>query len=171
VERFRNLQYPINSDIRDETLRIIDDKGENVGILTKAEALKKASEVELDLVLISPSANPPVARIIDYNKFLYIQNKKAAEQRKGHKTELKELQFKPNIDDFDLQVKINRAKEFLSDGDKVKFTVKFYGRMLNNKQIGYDKMNVIVQALAESGEVEKSTMMEGNFMVTYMKPK
>lgn len=170
MNRNTRIFYPINDQIKDNELRVVDNNGENLGVMNRYDALKKAEEMEIDLVLISPSAKPPVAKLIDYNKFIYEQQKKAAEQRKGRKVGLKELQFKPNIDDHDITIRVNRAIEFLKAGNKVKFTIKFFGRMQVNKQIGYDKMGQIVERLKVAGEVESGPSMEGNFMVTYIKP-
>ena len=166
MRRSKRQYYPVNDQIRDHELRVIDNQGENLGVITREEALKLAAENELDLVLIVTKAKPPVAKIVDFSKFKYDQQKKEAEQRKGKRTELKELQFKPNIDEHDLNVRIKRAKEFLTNGDKVKFTVKFFGRMKAKKQIGYDKMKIVVRELEDFAEVESGPTMERNFLVS-----
>ena len=153
------------------SLRVIDPQGENLGVLTREEALNKALECGLDLVVVSVNADPPVAQIIDLSKYKYQQQKKAAEQRKGKRTELKELQFKPNIDVHDLEVRINRAKDFITSGDKVKFTVKFFGRMKDKKELGKEKMDTILKEIESIADVEMGPKYEGNFLVLYVKPK
>ncbi len=169
--RPRRKRYIANLDIRDSQLRVIGPDGENLGVLTREDALNKAHEYDLDLVLISTKADPSVARIVDLSKHKYAEQKRASEQRKGKKVELKELQFKPNIDDHDLQVRINRAKTFLSQGDKVKFTVKFYGRMRHKEDLGRVKMDTVLKELEEVGVVEAAPKKEGNLLITIVKPK
>ncbi|MCA9391827.1 translation initiation factor IF-3 [candidate division WWE3 bacterium] len=171
MRRYRKPTYIANESIRDDTLRVIDPEGESLGVLTREAALLKANEYGLDLVLVTTKTDPPVARIIDLSKFKYMQQKKEAEQRKGRKTELKELQFKPNIDDHDLQVRINRARQFIKDGDKVKFTVKFFGRMKGSTDIGREKLETVKREISDFADVESEPSMERNFMTMYIKPK
>lgn len=171
MDKRQTITYPINDQIRADELRVVAADGQNLGVISKTKAIELAEDQNLDLVLIAPSAVPPVGKIVDYNKFIYEQQKKSAEQRKGKKTELKELQFKPNIDDFDLNVRIKRAIGFLNAGNKVKFTIKFFGRMSAKKNLGYGKMDQIVAGIGEAGEIESGPTIEGNFMITYVKPK
>jgi translation initiation factor IF-3 len=169
--RTRRQRYIANEDIRDEQLRVVGPDGENLGILSRSEALKKAEEYELDLVLISIKADPSVARIIDLSKHKYAEQKRESEQRRGRKVEMKELQLKPNIDDHDLEVRIRRAEEFLKRGDKVKFTVKFHGRLSSKKDLGREKMDRVLASLSEVAEIESGPKMEGNLLITLLKLK
>ena len=118
-------------------VRLIDQDGENVGVVAKADALERAMDAGLDLVEISPDANPPVAKILDYGKFKYQEQKKAAEARKKQKTvEVKEIKMRPNIDSHDYDVKMKAMNRFFDEGDKVKVTLRFRGREMAHQQIG-----------------------------------
>lgn len=170
MRRQKTFFFPANQNIRESKLRVIDPQGQHLGILTREEALKKANAFDLDLVLVSSSAKPPVARIIDLSKFRYEQKKRASHSRKGRKTTLKQLRFKPNIGDYDLEVRIKRAKEFLENGDKVKFIIPFYGRMKRYKSLGYKKLDQVINNLADAGEIESPAHMEGSFLMMVVKP-
>ncbi|NTV31148.1 translation initiation factor IF-3 [candidate division WWE3 bacterium] len=170
MKKNNGLYYPTNQNIRDNELRVIDAEGQNLGILSREVALTKAAEAGLDLVLISAHAKPPVARIVDYSKFKYEKEKAAAQSRKGRSSEVKELRFRPNIDDHDLEVRIKRTLEFIKDGNKVKFTIRFSGRMITRKQLGYEKMGRIIKALEGIAEVEKQPAFEGDMLITIVKP-
>ena len=162
--------FPSNEQIRERELRVIDAEGGNLGVISRDEALNKAREAGLDLVLIAPNAKPAVARIVDYSKFKYEREKAAAQSRKGRSSEVKELRFRPNIDDNDLNVRINRAEGFLKKGNKVKFSVPFFGRIIVHKQLGYDKLNRIIEALKEVGEIDRPAEMEGKILIMVLKP-
>ncbi|MBI2314603.1 translation initiation factor IF-3 [Candidatus Daviesbacteria bacterium] len=152
----------MNEHIQAEKLRVIDSKGEQLGILTKAEALGKAKELGQDLIEIAPNADPPVARITDFQKFRYEENKKERASRKGNSAgELKELWLSPRIAEHDLQVRLNRTEEFLKTGHKVKLTVKFKGREMAHQEIGYRVLQEALTLLGDKVAVEKDAKMEG----------
>ncbi|OGC50097.1 translation initiation factor IF-3 [candidate division WWE3 bacterium RIFCSPHIGHO2_01_FULL_40_23] len=148
-------RYFTNEKIRAQNLRIINSKGENIGVVTKGEALRMAREEKLDLVEIAPNANPPVAKILDFKKFLYTERKKASAARAHSKqTELKEFKFGPNIGSNDLNLKIGRAKEFLKGKNRVKFTVAFRGRENAHPEVGWEKIKKAISELSELGHPE-----------------
>lgn len=131
-----------------------------------------AIEKDMDLVMISPGANPPVCRIMDYNKFLYEQSKKQKEMKKNQKiVDLKEIRLSPTIEDHDIDVKANNAKRFLENEDKVKVTIRFRGRQNANTNVGYKVMQDFVDRIGEAGVVEKPAKLEGNNMIMIMAPK
>jgi len=131
-----------------------------------------AIEKDMDLVMISPGANPPVCRIMDYNKFLYEQSKKQKEMKKNQKiVDLKEIRLSPTIEDHDIDVKANNAKKFLANEDKVKVTIRFRGRQNANTNVGYKVMQDFVERIGEVGVVEKPAKLEGNNMIMIMAPK
>lgn len=131
-----------------------------------------AIEKDMDLVMISPGANPPVCRIMDYNKFLYEQSKKQKEMKKNQKiVDLKEIRLSPTIEDHDIDVKANNAKKFLANEDKVKVTIRFRGRQNANTNVGYKVMQDFVDRIGEVGVVEKPAKLEGNNMIMIMAPK
>ena len=136
----------INDEIRDNKLRLIDEDGSQIGVVSKDEALDMAYDKQLDLVLMSPNAKPPVARIMDYGKFKYDQEKKAKENKKKQKTtQTKETRFSLNIEDHDLATKANQTKKFLNNGDKVKVSLRFKGRELGHKNLGYDVLDKFME--------------------------
>lgn len=137
------------------------------------EALNKARELELDLVVISETARPPVAKILDFSKFLYDERKKSSQMKaKAKKSEVKEFVFGPTIDTGDLQTRIQRAIGFLNDGNKVKITVKLMGREGEHPEVGYEKIEKITQGVAEVGKPENAPKRNGNLItVTYTKSK
>ncbi|NIT04383.1 translation initiation factor IF-3 [Candidatus Saccharibacteria bacterium] len=145
--------YRINQSIRTPKVRVVDDKGEQLGILDTSKALKLAQEKGLDLVEVAPSAKPPVVRILDYKKWLFERGKK--EGKKEKKTELKELRFRPNIGEHDLKTRAQRASGFLRDGDKVKLTVIFRGRERAHPEVGLEKLKYLIDYLKEAGRPEK----------------
>lgn len=170
MSKNRLPHHPTNESIRGNEFRVIGPDGENLGVLSREEALKKAEEHELDLVLIAPKANPQVVKVIDYSKFRYEQQKAASKQRKANSSSVKELRFKPNIDTHDLDIRVKKAVEFLEDGDKVRVSIPFFGRIITHKEIGREKMDYIIEKVAAVGEPEKPPRMEGNFMVMILKP-
>ncbi len=154
-----------NYQIRASEVRVLDDKGEMVGIMPIKEALQKAEELEIDLVEIAPMAKPPVAKLIDYSKFLYQLKKKKQEEKKGSKaSETKQIRFGPFIGEHDLDIKLKRAKEFLTEGNKVKFTVRFTGRQMGHQEIGKQKLEQVLEKLGEMAKVEREIKMEGRQM-------
>ncbi len=141
---------------------MIDSEGKQIGVLGKAEALQKAKELELDLIEIAPTAKPPVARIVDFKKFKYDENKKEQAAKKGvTETELKELWLSPRIAEHDLGVRLRRADEFLNDGHKVKLTVKFRGREMGHQQLGYGILNKALAYFGDRALVERESKFEG----------
>ena len=151
---------------------MIDENGENLGVMYTREAVEQAQGVGLDLVEISPNADPPVAKFLDIGRFKYEAQKKANEQKKRQKTqEIKEIKMRPNIDDHDYDTKMKKVVEFLGDGDKVKVTMRFRGREMANGQLG---MAVLQRVQAETGEiakVEAHPRMEGRQMLMVLSPK
>jgi len=162
----------INEQIRDKEVRLIDETGEQLGIMSSKEAQKLADEKRLDLVKIAPTAKPPVCRIMDYGKYRFDQTKKEKEARKKQKTvEVKELRLSPSIDTHDVEVKVKQAVKFLKEGNKVKISIRFRGR-----EIGHSKTSVVIldnfaDAVAEYGIVDKPAKMEGRSMVMFLAPK
>lgn len=160
----------LNEQIREKEIRLID--GDESKIISTRDALMMAEERELDLVMISPNANPPVCKIMDYSKFLYEQSKKEKENRKNQKVvNLKEVRLSPTIDVGDIQIKANNAKKFLSNEDKVKVSIRFKGRQNNNTQVGYKIMESFVDLIGEIGTIEKPAKLEGNNMTMILAPK
>lgn len=156
----------INDAITVERIRLIDENGEMVGVSTVREGLRRAEEVGLDLVEISPGAEPPVCKIMDYGKYKYEQQKKANEARKKQKVvEIKELKFRPAIGDHDYQVKLKAARSFLGEGDKVKVTMRFRGREMENKTVAFELINRIKADLADISKVEMDAKFEGRQMI------
>lgn len=141
---------------------MIDSKGVSLGILTRTGALEKARELGQDLIEIASNADPPVAKIADFQKFRYEENKKERASRKGGSTgELKELWLSPRIAEHDLQVRLNRTEEFLKEGHKVKLTVKFKGREMAHQEIGYQVLKEALNLLGDKAAVDKDPKMEG----------
>lgn len=152
-------------------VRLIDEEGVQVGIISVREALQIAEERGLDLVEVAPNAVPPVCRLLDYGKFRYEQSKKEREARKNQKqAELKELRLKPKTDDHDLDVKANQARRFLVSGDKVKFTVRFRGREMAHPDIGREMLEQMAEALREFAVVEQKPLMEGRALSLVLAP-
>ena len=162
----------INEQIRDKEIRLIDENGEQLGIVSSREAQKIADERKLDLVKIAPSAKPPVCRIMDYGKYKFDQAKKEKEARKKQKTvDVKELRLSPSIDTHDVQVKVKKANEFLKDGDKVKISIRFRGREIGHSKVGMQIMEDFAKATEEFGTVDKQPKMEGKSLVMFLAPK
>jgi len=170
----RNIdkQHKINNEIRAKSVRIVGENVDNQGVFTIQEALKLADELELDLVEISPSADPPVCKIIDYQKFLYQQKKKQKEiKAKTAKIVVKEIRFGPNTDDHDYNFKLKHAQNFLQDGAKVKAFVFFKGRSILYKEQGEILLLRFAQDLEELGKVEQLPKLEGKRMSILLTPK
>lgn len=143
-------------------LRVIDSKGEQLGILTKLEALEKAKQLGQDLIEIAPNVDPPVAKIADFQKFRYEENKKERASRKGNSLgELKELWLSPRIAEHDLKVRLARTEEFLKDGHKVKLTVKFKGREMAHPEVGREVLQEALKFLGEKATIEREPKFEG----------
>ena len=152
-------------------VRVIGPDGQQLGVMKGYEALKKAEEMDLDLVEVAPNAEPPVCRIMDFNKYKYEQKKKQREAKKHQKqSQLKEIRFKSRIDKHDLEIKINRAKEFLSDGNKVKITLMFRGRALAHKDIGEQLLDTVIDSLEDIAHIDRDRRWEGNNLTVIMAP-
>lgn len=152
-------------------MRVIGDDGTQYGVLTKEEALKKAQELGIDLVLVAPKVNPPVAKIIDFSKFKFQQEKKEqSSKKKTNIQELKELRLTPFMAENDLMVRVNRAKKFLSGGDKVRLTVWFRGRQITRKQFGYDILRLATEKLNDVAVVESEPKLRGKNLEMLLKP-
>jgi len=162
----------VNREIDHPSVRLIAPDGEMLGVVSIREALYAAEEAGLDLVELSPNADPPVCKILDFGKYKYESQKKKNEARKKQKTvDVKEIKLRPNIDDNDYQVKLRNARRFLDDGDKVKVTLRFRGREMAHQDLG---MNVLVRVrdeLEELSKVEQMPKMEGRQMVMVLSPK
>lgn len=142
-------------------MRVIDSKGTQLGILTRAEALEKAKQAGLDLIEIAPNASPPVARLSNFQKFRYEESKKNRASKKRSEGTLKELWLSPRIAEHDLKVRLNRTEEFLKSGHKVKLTVKFKGREMAHQELGYRVLQEVLALLGDKVGVEREPKMEG----------
>lgn len=163
------VHYRINGQIFARELRVLDGAGKQVGILARNDALAMAQDQSLDLVEIAPTAQPPVAKLIDYSKFLYQLKKKKQVEKKGAKTgETKQIQFGPFIDDHDLEIKLRRGREFIQEGNKVRFVVRFKGRAITRKEMGEEVLKKVIERMSEVAKVEREIRMEGRQMVLIM---
>jgi translation initiation factor IF-3 len=161
-----------NEFIQSQKVRVIDENGENLGVMYTREAIEQAAGVGLDLVEISPNADPPVAKFLDIGRFKYEAQKKANEQRKRQKTqEIKEIKMRPNIDDHDYETKMKKVVEFLGDGDKVKVTMRFRGREMAHGQLGMAVLQRVATETGEIAKVEAHPRMEGRQMLMVLSPK
>ena len=153
-------------------VRVIDENGENLGVLLTAEAIEQAGEVGLDLVEVSPNADPPVCKILDYGKYKFAAQKKAAEARKNQKTvEVKEIKMRPNIDDHDYETKMKAVRRFFEEGDKVKLTLRFRGREMAHQDLGLKLLWKIRDEVASIAKVESEPSLEGRQMVMILSPR
>ncbi len=153
-------------------VRVIDENGENLGVMFTREAIEQAAEVGLDLVEVSPSADPPVCKFLDIGKFKYEAQKKANLARKNQKTqEIKEIKMRPNIDDHDYDVKMRAIQKFLGEGDKVKVTLRFRGRELAHGQLGMQLLQRVQTDTSDDAKVEQHPRMEGRQMLMVLAPK
>ncbi|OOG24571.1 translation initiation factor IF-3 [Thioalkalivibrio denitrificans] len=162
----------LNEQITSPNVRLIDVDGENAGVVSIDEALRIAEEAELDLVEISPNADPPVCRVMDYGKFKFEQSKKAQQARKNQKQiQIKEVKFRPGTDEGDYQVKLRNLNRFINDGDKAKVTIRFRGREMRHQELGAKLLDRIEADLSEIATVEQRPKMEGRQMVMVFTPK
>ncbi len=162
----------INDRIRAPEIRLIGADGENVGVVTPARALQMAQDAGLDLVEISPTAVPPVCKIMDFGKFKYENQKREAEARKKQKIiEIKEIKFRPGTDTHDYDVKMRSVMKFLGEGDKVKVTLRFRGREMAHQELGLELLNRVAAEVGEAGKVESMPKLEGRQMVMMIAPK
>lgn len=162
----------VNEGIRARELRVIDHNGDQLGVKTRNDALQLAERANLDLVLVAPQAKPPVARIMDYGKFKFEQQKKDREVRKNQKIiALKEVRLSPSIDEHDFQTKLRNGIKFLEKGDKVKASIRFKGRAITHKEIGQRVLDRFAEACKEVATVEQRAKMEGRSMFLILAPK
>ncbi|MGB5541448.1 MAG: translation initiation factor IF-3 [Gammaproteobacteria bacterium] len=167
----KNL-HRINEKILAPEVRVIGEDGEQVGIMAASEAINLAGEASLDLVEISPNAEPPVCRIMDYGKFRFEENKKLQTQRKKTKqTQVKEIKFRPGTDIGDYKIKLRKLIEFLGEGDRTKVTLRFRGREMAHQELGMQLLMRVKADLEEYGVVEQEPRMEGRLMVMVLAPK
>ena len=153
-------------------VRVIDEEGENLGVMFTREAIEQAAELGLDLVEVSPTADPPVCKFLDIGKYKYEAQKKANIARKTQKTqEIKEIKMRPNIDDHDYETKMKKVAEFIEEGDKVKITLRFRGRELSHGQLGMNVLQRVAEQVAEVAKVEAYPRMEGRQMLMVLAPK
>ncbi|MBS3929311.1 MAG: translation initiation factor IF-3 [Sphingomonadales bacterium] len=158
--------------ITSDKVRVIDENGENIGVMYTREAIEQAAEVGLDLVEVSPNADPPVCKFLDVGKFRYEAQKKANLARKSQKTqEIKEIKMRPNIDDHDYDVKMRAIHKFIGEGDKVKVTLRFRGRELSHQQLGMNLLKRVQEDTAEIAKMENYPRMEGRQMLMVISPK
>jgi translation initiation factor IF-3 len=162
----------INREIRVPSVQLIDAEGENRGVLNIADAITLAEEAGLDLVEIAPNSQPPVCKLLDYGKFKFSAQKKAAEARKNQKTvEVKEIKMRPNIDDHDYDVKMRAMRRFFDEGDKVKVTLRFRGREMAHQNLGLNLLWKVRDEVAPIAKVESDPSLEGRQMVMILSPR
>lgn len=162
----------MNERIRVKEVRLIAEDGENIGVVLTSEALNRAYDNDLDLVLMSPDAKPPVAKIIDYGKYKFeLQKKKRESSQKQKKIVLKEVRLSPTIDGHDFEVKMKQATKFLSQGNKVQFSLRFRGRMITHNEIGMKVINRAIEHLEEISDVESKAKMDGRKCYAIIVPK
>ncbi len=167
-----NNELFINEQIRDREVRVVGEDGEQLGVMSIEEALRRAEDAGLDLVKIAPTAKPPVCKIVDYGKYKYDQLRKAKEAKKKQKiVDIKEIRMSPNIDTNDLNTKINAARKFLTKGNRVKFTIRFRGREMAHMGASVHILTDIAEELKDVAVVEKEPRTEGRFMNMIMAEK
>jgi len=170
--KFIARDHRINENIRVKEIRVVDEDGNQLGVLQTREALKLAEEKQLDLVEIAPQAKPPVCRIMDYGKFKFEQSKREKEARKNQRIiNIKEVKLRPNIDDHDFEVKAKNAIRFLKDGDKVKLTIMFRGRQIVHPDLGKKLLLRMAEQVTELANVERQPKLEGKNMIMILAPK
>ncbi|MCX7805272.1 MAG: translation initiation factor IF-3 [Planctomycetota bacterium] len=162
----------INREIRASQVRVIAPEGEQLGIMPLEDALKKAQDMELDLVEVAPQGNPPVCRIMDYGKYLYREKKKDQQgRRKSHAHEIKEIQIGPRIAEHDLNIKLAAARRFLEEGHRVVFNMKFKGREMTHMDLGIQILNTAASRLGDAGKIERPPFREGRNLSLCMAPR
>ncbi len=167
-----NAVHQINEEIIDKEVRLIGDQGEQLGIMSAAEALRIAEEKELDLVKIAPGSNPPVCRIMDYGKFRFEQTKKEKEAKKNQRViEIKEIRMSPSIGENDFNTKLKNGQKFLSDGDRLKVTVRFRGREMAHTEIGQDLLMRFAEGCKDQASLDKQPKLEGRHMSIFLASK
>ncbi|GAA0273171.1 translation initiation factor IF-3 [Alteraurantiacibacter aestuarii] len=158
--------------IQSEKVRVIDENGENIGVMYTEEAIEQAAEVGMNLVEVSPNADPPVCKFLDVGKYRYEAQKKANAARKTQKTQdIKEIKMRPNIDDHDYDVKMRAMNKFIDNGDKVKVTLRFRGREMAHQHLGMDLLKRVQEDMAETAKIEAYPRLEGRQMLMVLSPK
>ncbi len=176
IKKYKTKQdqkfYRINERIFAQTLRVIDLEGKQIGVISKSEAISLAREQGLDVVEIAPLATPPVAKIIDYNKFLYQEEKKKREEKRNAKvSETKEVRLGPFMSDNDLATMVKRTRDFLEDGDKVRLVVKYKGRQITHPEFGQVIMQKVILAVDDISKVDREPKFEGKQLITLLSPE
>ena len=172
VSTIAKEELQINEEIRDKEVRLIDENGNQQGVVHSDVALRMAEEAGLDLVKIAPQATPPVCKIMDYGKYKFEQSKREKEARKNqHVVEIKEIRMSPGIDVGDFNTKLKNAQKFLSDGNRVKVSVRFRGREMAHTEIGRDLLTKFAEQCGEVANMEKAAKMEGRNMSIFLAPK
>jgi len=168
----KEKQLRVNNDITASQVRLIDVDGNQVGVVSLEDAKQSAADAGYDLVEISPNAEPPVCRVMDYGKYRYEESKKkAAAKKKQKQMEIKEVKFRPGTDEGDYEVKLRNLRRFLEDGDKCKVTMRFRGREMAHQELGLELLEQVEEDLAEIGTVEQRPKLEGRQMVMVVAPK
>lgn len=166
------LDLMINDEIRDREVRLIDENGEQLGVMPTQKALELAEERGLDLAKIQPTAKPPVCKLMDYDKYRYEQSKRERENRKNQRVvAIKEVQLSATIEENDVLTKAKTASRFLQDGDKVKVSIRFRGRQITHSEIGMKVMQDFAQRCSEVSSVERRPLMDGRHMIMILAPK
>ena len=167
-----NAVHQINEEVLDKEVRLIGDQGEQLGIMSAQEALKIAVERELDLVKIAPGSNPPVCKVMDYGKFRFEQAKKEKEAKKNQRViEIKEIRMSPGIGENDFNTKLKNGQKFLTDGDRVKVSVRFRGREMAHTEIGEQLLKDFAAKCADIATLDKNPKLEGRNMSMFLSPK
>ena len=168
----RNADELINENIRCKEMLVITDAGEKLGVLSRGKALQEAENRGLDLVLVSAEANPPVAKMMDYSRFRFEQQKKLKEMKKKQKViVVQEIQLSPTIEKHDLETKARKAKTILDKGNKVKVSLRFYGRMMSHQDLGRQVINNFVESLSDVATIESPVRLDGRIMFAVIAPK
>ena len=166
------MSHQINEEITDNEVRMIDEDGAQLGIMSISEAMQVAIDKDLDLVKIAPTSNPPVCKVMDYGKFRYEQAKKVKEVRRHqHVVEVKEIRMSPSIGENDFQVKLRNALKFLKEGDRLKVTIRFRGREMAHTDIGQKLLTRFSEECSECGTVDKNPKLDGRHMSMFLTPK
>ncbi|MFA7589005.1 MAG: translation initiation factor IF-3, partial [Acholeplasmataceae bacterium] len=161
----------VNESIPNVELRVIDEEGNQLGIIHKKDALKVATDRDLDLVVVSPDSKPMVAKLMDYSKHRYDQQKKLREMKKKQVVvDLKEIRLSPTIDKHDFDTKLRHSIRFLEKGDKVKITIRFYGRMIKHNEVGFEVINRFIEQLGDRATVESKPKMDGRHVIAVVAP-
>lgn len=170
-EKNRKDDTRINGAITAKEVRVIDEAGNQLGVISTRDAIYRAEQVDLDLVEVSPNAVPPVCKILDYGKYKFQQQKKAAEARKNQvKVTVKEIAIRPQTEEHDYQIKLKKINQFLEKGDKVRVNLRFRGREITHKEIGLEMLNRIVADTKEIAKVDQMPKMEGRAMILLLSP-